>query len=295
MEEKMKIRMAFGTFASSFVLLSFVFLKSFSISAYYVITYPVTFFNNFLLAFSNVGSGGAIISSLVGILAFAIPFISLVLAFSILVYYGVKFGEDKKLGMFSALVSAVGGLIILGPSVTVIMFSIGLVVSGSLVTQISVMYYEELKKWKKFRVGSKVAGKIFLILNIMLLIALVFDVMQNVNEYDNFYTEEAKNVIMSIMPDMNSDDMIGVEGFDMLSPQQQDEMRRRLSNLTESQKDMINSQIDEMLKSEKMHALIVFSIFLMPFMIFTLLETLRIVVLSPVSGVISAITLSKIK
>jgi|GEM_PF-1840448 len=294
MEEKLKRRIIIGTLISVLITLGFVFFKSLSISTHSVMRYPIEFFNNFASVSAESGASKAILSSLISPFLFIIPFIPITLAFSILIFYGVYFGEDRKLGLFSSLIPSVIGIVILGPSVTTLLFSLSLIICGILCTSLTVMYLDELKKWKKYRIGERTIGKLFLIINLFLFFALMINVVLQIDSYNSFYKEETKNLVSSLVPELGTGNMT-TEGFDLLPPEQQEAIRQEYSNITESQKEFVDSKVQEMIESEKISSLINFFIFLMPFTVFALLELLRILVLSTLGGLISTISLSKIE
>jgi len=156
------------------------------------------------------------------------------------------------------------------------------------------MYLDELKKWKKYRIGERTIGKLFLIINLFLFFALMINVVLQIDSYNSFYKEETKNLVSSLVPELGTGNMT-TEGFDLLPPEQQEAIRQEYSNITESQKEFVDSKVQEMIESEKISSLINFFIFLMPFTVFALLELLRILVLSTLGGLISTISLSKIE
>ncbi|HDI02757.1 MAG TPA: hypothetical protein ENF95_01335 [Candidatus Aenigmarchaeota archaeon] len=283
MEEEKKRKIIIGTLTSSLIFLSFVFFKTFSISSRSVIIFPSTFFKYFLSEFAAKGSYFAMTNSLIKGAFFVIPFIPLVLGFSVLIFYGVKFEEDKRLGFASSFIPSLLGTVFIGPSLTSIIFSLGVVLSGTFSTGIAVMYFKELKKWKEYRTGARTGGKLFLIINILLLFALLINTIQNSNEYTDFYKKEMKDSIMSLFEESET---LGIGELNITIPNTGIE-----KEIEKAQRKMIESKVDEMLNTERMSALISFCVFLMPFMIFAILETLRAIIFSPLFGVISSITL----
>ena len=286
MEEKKKRRIVIGTLISVLIFLSFVFFKAFSITTQSVVSYPITFFKNFLSLSMSLGTSEAMTSSLFNPIIFIIPFIPMALGFAFLTFYGVTFGEDIKLGFFSCLIPSIIGAIYLGPSPTIIFLAIGLMICGVISTQLAAVYSEELKKWKNYRIGSKTVGKLFLIINLMLFFALLLDVTINIENYNSLYTNETKELVISIIPDIESGESLQI-GSEMLPAEQQEEIASEFANMTEAQRDIINSKINEIFASKKISAMINFSIFLLPFMVFALLELLRLIILSPISGLVT--------
>lgn len=293
MEEKTKRRIVIGTLVSILITISFIFFKSLSISTKSVISFPVTFFSDFVSISSSSGPAEAILSSIINPLNFIIPFIPITIALSVLVFYAVNFGEDRKLGLVSCLIPSIIGIAIVGPSVTSLFFSIGLVACGMLSTPLTVMYLEELKKWKKYRIGSRTVSKCFLLINLILFVALLINVFYEIDYYNGIYKEETKEFVWDMLSDVSLDNMPGE--LEILPPEGQEMVKEQYVNTTETQKEMINTGIGGLLESDTVSVAINFSIFTMPFMIFGILELLRTVVLSPLAGLITKISLSEIR
>ena len=295
MEEKVKRRVITGSLTSVLIILGFILFRIFSVSTQSVLSYPITFFKNFISLSASSGTSDAILNSVASPLIYLIPFIPITIAFCILVFYGVNFGEDRRLGLLSCLISSVIGMIIVGPSLTSLIFALSIMICGALITPLSVMYLEELKKWKKYRIGSKTIDKCFLLINLLLLFALFLNVFFEIEYYNDIYTNETKEIVIEMVPDIGGDEMLQAEGFELMPPEQQEEIREEYSKLTESQKDVINSRIEDMFESGNISVLINLSIFLMPLMVFAFLELLRIIILIPMAGLITRITLTEVK
>ena len=295
MEEKVKRRAIAGSLTSVLIVFGFVLFRIFSVSTQSVLTYPITFFKNFVSLSASSGASDAVLNSLTGSLTYLIPFIPITIAFCIFVFYGVNFGEDRRLGLLSCLVSSVVGMIIVGPSITSLIFALSIMICGALITPLSIMYLEELKKWRKYRIGSKAINKCFLLINLLLFFALFVNVFFEIEYYNDVYTNETKEIVIGLIPDIGGDEMMQAEGFELLPPEQQEKIREEYSKLTESQKDVINSRIEDMFESGNISVLLNLSIFLMPLMVFALLELLRIIILAPMAGLITRITLTEVK
>lgn len=289
----MKRRMVIGTLVSVLITISFIFFKSFSVSTKSVITFPVTFFSDFVSISSSSGPAEAILSSIINSLNFIIPLIPITIALSVLVFYAVNFGEDRKLGLISCLIPSVIGIAIVGPSVTSLLFSIGLVVCGVLSTSLAVMYLEELKKWKKYRIGSRTVSKCFLLINLILFVALLINVFYEIDYYNGIYKEETKEFVWDMLSNITLGDMPGE--LEVMTPEGQEMVKEQYVNTTEIQREMINTEIEGLFESDTVSVAINFSIFTMPFMVFAILELLRTVVLSPLAGLITKISLSEIR
>ncbi len=297
MKNETKRRIVLGTLTSVLVLLSFVFIKNFSLSIDHVLKYPLIFFKDFISISKGATAAEAIKSSVTKPLIFLIPFIPITIAYSVLVFYGVNFGEDRKLCFISFLIPSIIGILLVGPSVYSLFFSIGLILSGTMVTSITVMYLSELKKWKKYRIGSKTISKCFFILNIILFLTLFVNTYYEVDNYTNVYRNETKNFVFLMVPTQfgNATGEELPEEFDMLNEEQREMIVEQYANATEVQKKTIEDGVDKVLDSPNMSSLINFSIFMIPFVIFSILELLRVVLFSPLAGFITRIIFVEVK
>ena len=88
------------------------------------------------------------------------------------------------------------------------------------------------------------------------------------------------------MPDMSSD-LSQMEGYENIPDEQRQILEQQYQEQLNEQKDFMNNKIDELLNSDKMMALFYFSILLMPFFVFGILELLRNLVFSLLGGLIT--------
>jgi len=290
-EEKIKRVAVLVTLNVVLITLSFVFFNFFSITPKSVITYPLTFFEKFILTSASLGVREAVITSFYSLFILILPFIPISVAFSIMAFYGAVFGEDKKMGFISCFIPSLAGIIILGPSISSILFSLGLMLCGTFSTSIAVMYEKELKKWRKYRIGSKTVSKLFIFINLILLLTLTINVVLEMDSYKNTYKEEMEGIVLSIIPDMEMVNASSIKDFDLLPKTQQEKINEDYTKMSEEQEQIIKSGVIEMIGSEKMTSLIEFSIFLMPFMVFAMMELIRTVILSPLAGIVTKISL----
>ncbi|UCG95778.1 MAG: hypothetical protein JSV92_01875 [archaeon] len=295
MEEKMKIKAVVGALVSVFIVLGFVLFRTLSITTESVLIYPLIYFKNFVSISASTGASEAILSSITGPMFFFIPLIPITFAFCVLIYYGINFGEDRKFGALACLIPSVIGLIIAGPSITFVLFSVGLVISGFLVTPMSVMYLEELKKWRKYRIGAKTISKCFFLLNLMIFFGFLISVFFGLGYYNELYVNETKSVVISLIPEIGGGEMPQMEGFELLPEEQQQEIEEEYSKLTEAQKEEVKNRIEGMFETSSIPILINFSIFFMPVMVFALLELFRVIILVPLAGLVTKLTLSQVK
>ena len=275
-----------GLTVSIFVLMSFIFFKFFSVSSGKILLYPIEMPTEFINLTTNYGVLYTVKFFLLDFLSFLAPFIPLTIAFSFLSLYGAKFGENKKLGVVSTAVPVAIGLFFVGISLTSALFSLGVFFSGMLSTGFSEMHSKELKKWRNFRIGSHTVGKCFLIVNVFLLFGLFLTSFLNLDYYTDLYKSGTKSMITGFMPDMSSD-LSQMEGYENMPDEQRQILEQQYQEQLNEQKDFMNNKIDELLNSDKMMALFYFSILLMPFFVFGILELLRNLVFSLLGGLIT--------
>jgi hypothetical protein len=269
--------------------------RTLSISTESVLVYPLRYFKNFVSISAASGPSEAILSSVIDPLFFFIPLIPITFAFCVLIYYGINFGEDRKFGVLTCLVPSAIGLIIAGPSITFILFALSLIICGTFVTPMAIMYLEELKKWRKYRIGAKTISKCFFLVNLMVFFGLLLSVFLGIGYYSGLYVNETKSMIISLVPDIGAGEMPQVEGLEVLPEEQQEEIKEEYSKLTEEQQEEIENRIEGMFETGNIPMLIDFSIFFMPVMIFALLELFRVIILVPLAGLVTKLTLSQVR
>lgn len=295
MEEKMKIKLILGTLASFLIFLGFVFFRVFSVSTKSVMVYPLTFFNDFLTVFSSTGASDAILNSLITPVFFVIPFIPITLAFCVLIFYGLHYGEDRKFCTIICLVPSAVGAVFVGLSVTSLMFLLGMIACGFLVSPLAIMYLRELKKWKRYRIGSRTVSKCFLLINLFLFSALFINVFIDQEIYSDIYRQDAEDFVIGLIPEVGGGGLPQIEGMEILPPEQREQIEEEYSALTADQRQNVENKVTEMLRSENISAMISMSLFFMPFMVFAILEMLRMLVLDPVAGLVTRTIFRKIK
>ena len=291
MEQKKKIKTVMGTLVSVLVLAGFVFFKTLSINSEKILLYPMEFFKEFISVSAGLGPSEAVYASVTGPLFFIAPFIPITLAFTVLVYYGIKFGEDKKLGLVSCLLPSLVGFILLGFSVTAFFFALGVVVCGTLCTTISSIYANELKEWKRYRTGSRTVGKCFFMLNMFLLIGLLMNVYFSIGDYNELYRQESKEIFLQAIPQMGKGNTTLIDDIDMLNQEQREMIEEQYDELSEEQQEIFEQEVGKVFETGTMPHIINFFIFSIPFMVFSVLEILRMVLFSPMAGALSKMLL----
>jgi len=283
-----------GVTVSIFVLMTFIFFKFFSVSSGKILSYPINMPEKFINLTTNYGVFYTVRFFLLDFLSFLAPFIPLSISLSILAIYGAKFGENKKLGIVSTTIPIIIGLFFIGFSLTSILFSFGVIFSGILSTGFSEMHSKELKKWRNFRIGSHTVGKCFLIINVLLLFGLFLTSFLSLDYYTDSYKSGTKSMLIGFMPDMGGD-LSQMEGYEELPDEQKQLIEQQYQEQLNEQKNLMNEKIDSVLNSDKMTALLYFSILLIPFFVFSILEFLRNLVFSPLAGLITKIGLMEVK
>lgn len=288
----MRIRLVVGIFASVLIILGFVFFRIFSISTKSVVLYPLTFFNDFISVSSGEGVLGAMINSVIDPLFFVVPLIPITLAFCVLIFYGLHYGEDKRFCMIVCLIPSALGAVIAGLSITSLLFVLAMVACGFIVSPLAIMYLRELKKWKRYRIGSRTVSKCFLLINLFLFFAVFVDVFIGLDDYNAVYRQETEDFVLGLLPGIGDEGMPKIEDMELM-PQEQ--ISQEYSNLTESQRDEVKQKVSEMFQSGNISSLIDISLFFTPLMVFAILETLRLLVIAPIAGLATGLMFRKME
>lgn len=295
MEEKIKIKLVLGTLASALIFLSFVLFMVFSVSTESVVLYPMSFIGNFMSVSSISGAQEAMLSSIIDPIFFLSPFIPIILAFCVLVFYSLHYGEDKNFCMAVCLVSSLSGSLVSGFSVTSLFLISAMVVCGFVLPPLAIIYLKELKKWKKYRIGSRTVGKCFLLINVFLFFAVFANVYINLEDYNAAYRQEAQELVLNLLPKIGEGEIPQIEGMELLPPEQQEQMRQEYSNLTQSQKEEMDQRVNEMFQSGNISSMINISLLFAPLMVFAILEVARLLVFSPLAGLVTGLIFRKIE
>ncbi|MCD6367754.1 MAG: hypothetical protein J7L45_01575 [Candidatus Aenigmarchaeota archaeon] len=271
------------------VLISFSRFSFFHISTERAILYPLSIPEKFISSPNFIDPIKSIVYDLITFLS---PFIPIVLALSLLSIYGAKFGENRKLGFTSTTISSLLGLAFVGVSYTSVLLVLGISVSGLLSTGLSEMYFKEMKKWKKYRVGANVVKKCFFIINLMLLFGVIITIATNQVHYENEFKNATKEIVEGLIPKISYED-VALTNIN-LPPEQRSLLEEQYKNEINKEQELIDSKIDEMFNSTEFKGLVYFSLFSISLAIYGVLEFLNTVLFSPLSGLITQFSLKKV-
>lgn len=191
--EKLIFSSAILSFLVSLLLLR---LSNFSASS-------VVNFQNYIIKNMILQSGNTLSALYLAFRPFLLVLVSMVffsLAVSILSYYGCR-EDGKTVGKYTGLVAALFSVIIF-PSIWGAFLAAAVFTVSYYAPQFSDMYSKEIKKWPAFRIGSKTAGKMLMVANIILVLGLFFAVLSSQAAYEAAFkkdlTESMKSLALSL-------------------------------------------------------------------------------------------------
>lgn len=190
-------------------------------------------------------------------------------------------------------------------SILFLFFAAGLYLVSIYVIPLGETYEKELKKWKHFRVGSHAVSKALLILFLLIFVGSLITY-----SLDDSYQKSFTNTTISSLETIASSEVNNVQGQDFtedIIQQRMEEVREQYPNLTEEQYSEIEEElrnsingtissgdmnISEVVESNLEDSLIVESLstwfpLFISFSIWVVLEFLRSIIFSPLSGVFS--------
>ncbi|MFP4045583.1 MAG: hypothetical protein ACLFS3_00810 [Candidatus Aenigmatarchaeota archaeon] len=256
---------------------------------------------------ASAGFQSAVISIFTELFTFLLPFIPLAIGFAVLVLYGMRENEDRKLALISTGIPAVLSFLLLGVTPAVLFLAIGLVAGGFMSTTLGEAYPKELEKMANFRSGSKAFGQIFLIVTILLTFGVFLQVGSNLEVYKSDYanaTQEMASTVVnpeSINTSSLSDEELVQqlpqsyqENLEQLSEEEREQVLDDLRNRTSEQtkETAINTRemmMDEMLESKGVASMLDLYIFLTILMVPGVLLFFRTIIFAPIAGLITLI------
>ncbi|RLJ02654.1 MAG: hypothetical protein DRP11_02795 [Candidatus Aenigmatarchaeota archaeon] len=303
-------RLATGAMTYLFILMGYLFFRVLDVSTKSALTFPLRFPNLFLVLRAESGMFETLGQIFGEFLLFAAPFVPIVIGLTVLVIYGRKYGEDVELGLLSSGLAAFTGTLILmfygfefqGFSLTLILFSIGVAVCGLLSTGLGETYAHELDKWRRYRVGSNSMGRMLTIINLAIIVSVMISLGTDLGYYENTYKGEIKTMITYLMPettahlDIETLNQTGVFTEEMLQqiqrlpPEQREQILQELQNELEVQKSKMEIELNSILDSDKVRAMIDFSLLMVVVVIWSVLDLLKSLVFSPFAGLLTTIT-----
>jgi len=295
MKPELKRKIFFGSIVIVLILTSFFLFKYFSISSKKILTYPIELPQKFISITTESGVSTAVKYFILDFLYILVSFIPLSLAFGLLALYGSKFGEDKKFGVISVLIPSLIGLgIVGGISLVSLLFSLGIILSGILATGLSEIYFKELKKWKRFRIGSHTVGRCFLIINITILLGLFLTSFLELDYYTSYYRSSTKSIIKEFLPSVGTvEDLTKMGIYQNLPEEQKQLIEEQYRQQLEQQQKLIDEKVDEILNSNEITALLYLSILAVPFLVFSIFELFTTIFFSLIGGLTTRIGLTK--
>ncbi|OYT43638.1 MAG: hypothetical protein B6U88_00375 [Candidatus Aenigmarchaeota archaeon ex4484_56] len=188
-------------------------------------------------------------------------------------------------------------------SIPFIFFAIGLYIANLYAIPLGETYFLELKKWKKYRVGSNTIGRVFFIIFLITSIGCFISFSIN-DSYQNLFMNSTIDGIKKVTKaeltniQMNSD-------TDMLIDEYMENFRNEYPDLTEEQYAQVKEQIRKNIKNQNSNINITQSIdkiiknsimlssflswfpVIMAIVIWLFLEFIRTVIIIPLSGIFS--------
>jgi hypothetical protein len=192
-----------AVFGSLFSFIVFVFLlKQSGVSVGSIVNIQNSFLRSFL------GGSGAFDFIIQTFLSAIVAVLLLVLSLAFLSSYGY-FEANKKLGMIVGIIEA-AILLVFFPSLAGIFIALSLLLISPYIILLANTYGKELKRWINFRVGSNSIGKVFLIFNLFVALAVFLAVYANASFYQQSFREQLTELIsQSVENEVQS----GVGGF----------------------------------------------------------------------------------
>lgn len=268
-----------------------------------------SFSSHFPVIFMNYSASQGFLSAVVSVFAdlfqFLIPFIPLSVGFAVLVLYGMREGENRKIALISTLVPALLSFLILGFTPVVLFFSISLVASGLLVTTMGEAFPKELEKMENFRSGSRAVSNVFLIVILLLTLGVFLQVGSNLEIYKSDYvnaTEKMAGTVLSpVSTNMSSlSDQELIQQFPETYQKELESMpEEQRQKVLQEKREEISSQsenvavdgkeaiVNQMTGSEGFLSLIDFYIFLTIIAVPSVLFFFRTIFFAPLAGLVT--------
>lgn len=191
------------TFLISFLLLRFSNFSSSTI---------VNFYNHLLKSAITTGSYDTFGALNVFFTPFYLVFLSLIF-FCLAVAFMAVFGLEKKESLkLIGIPSAVIAFVIL-PSISGIFIALAVLFSSFYAPRIAPAYLQEFKKWPKFRTGSNTAGKVLLVVNILITLGVFFTVVSSQSAYAASYDQELRSAVREVLLSSPTANQIDIESY----------------------------------------------------------------------------------
>lgn len=257
--------------------------------------------------------------------AFISIFSGILIAISGLIIFciGLSFLAVKKLDKlkYFLLIPILCSGFLFNFSILYLFFGMGLFVSSVYIIPLGETYKMELKKWKKFRVGSNAISKALFVLFLFVFLGSLISFSVNDSYRQLFFNTSVSSITNIINAEMsnydkNSEGNATNEIINQAIEDQMKKIRSQYPNLTEEQyfqmKDEIRKKMKEINSSENIgtnlnmtslvsqriknslifNAILIWFPLIMSFTIWVFLEFLTEILFSPVSGIFSYIWFS---
>lgn len=294
---------------SLIILIGFYFLYISGMSLDYIVGLNAQIPQKMIVSQSSFSASGFLFDTLgpviVSLLAFAI------FSFSLAILTVKPLGKSRYFLILPILLSG----FLFNFSILFLFFALGLFISCLYVIPLGETYFQELKKWKHFRVGSNSVGKAFLILFLFIFLGSFIALSTNESYKNSFYKDMKGSISVLVQNEVGNamenyqDSMMGGQAISDLMVQ----ARNDNPNLSEEQYKQMELQIRENLEKEKqaaynasqgkinalmessldnsplVNSLLFWFPLLTSFTIWAFLELFRGVIFSPLAGVFSFI------
>lgn len=313
--EERKRLLAFGAPSAALLALSIYLFRHFSVSVEKAIIFPSGAFASFFTRAAEAGPLESFQSIAEELASFVLPFIPLAMGLGILVAYGATYGEDRRLGLMTGSVSLLA-LLLFNFTIPSLLFALALFASCFLSTGLGFTFFQELKKWKSYRAGTHAVGRMLLMINVLLTLAVFLTAAGKLESFEDAYIEQTTDVISSFgtglflgnipldkMVDQDLVDLLGSiypgfkEEYAKMSSQEKQDLlksyRENIGKQAEVARLQIKPQVEKLLDSKESRLAIDFSILMSPLFIFGVLESVKSLVLCPIAGIVTAAALAK--
>ncbi len=183
-----------GSVVSFVLFLLFVKLSGMSIG--YIVNIQNSLLKSLIIDTSGQGTLSALSTVLGSFSSIFIALVFLVLSLAFVSSYGY-FSTNKRMGVLIGLINASLSLVFF-PSMMGLFIAISAIISVVYIIPLSNTYGKELRKWTKFRVGSNSISKVFLIINILLALGIMFSVISDFAAYQENFRQDLADTLTDI-------------------------------------------------------------------------------------------------
>lgn len=193
-KETILIPFSFGCFLL-FILLVFGFSTSSFIAT------QITLSKSFITSKSLI----QLTNELWNIIKFILGFIFFSVGISLLSLYSRRERENRHV-FFTCFVAGFLFMLFFNFSIPSFFLLLSMLVAGVYIPSLASTSFQEFKKWKYFRIGSKSVSNVFIIINILLSIGVITEISVKHNEYQEFFSAEMEKTFS----DLKANEITGV-------------------------------------------------------------------------------------